>query len=439
METFIKISQLLVSLSLLVLIHEFGHFLFARIFKCRVEKFYLFFNPWFTIWKKKIGETEYGLGWLPLGGYCKISGMVDESMDTEQLAQPAKPWEFRAKPAWQRLLIIVGGVLMNFLLAMMIYIGMTYVWGESYIKTADVVDGFSYSQTAKKIGFQDGDKIISVDGKEVEAYHQIPLEIILGNERKVVIERDGQKQTIQIAEESIKNLLNDAGFLMLRMPFRVGDIEPGSFAERSGLAIGDIVVAADSIEMKYLDQVQEYFTQNAKEEVMLTVMRDGKRIDLPVRVSRDGTIGVKIAGNIAEQYKISTKEYSLLASIPKGIETGFEQVSSYLKQLKLIFSPKTEAYKSVGGFITMGKIFPGEWNWFSFWNITALLSIMLGVINILPIPALDGGHMVFILYEIVTRRKPSQRAMEMAQLLGFFLIIALVLYANGNDILRLFS
>lgn len=439
MEILTKILQLILSLSLLVLIHEFGHYMFARLFKCRVDKFYLFFDPWFSLFKKKIGDTEYGIGWLPLGGYCKISGMVDESMDKEQMAEPAKPWEYRSKPAWQRLLIIVGGVMMNFLLAIVIYIGITFAWGDSYVKTADVSDGFAYSVEAQELGFRNGDKIISVDGEAIEASNQIQAAIILSDRREVEIERNGQRMTITIPGESVKKILNNQGMVTLRLPFVVATVEQGGAAQQAGLAIGDSIVALDSIQMTYLDQYKEAFAAHKGDTVYLSFVRGGELMSLPVAVSDKGTIDVGIELDLARHYRVSMTDYTLLQSIPKGVERGVDQVGNYLKQLKLIASPETEAYKSVGGFITMGKIFPSEWNWFSFWNITALLSIMLAVLNILPIPALDGGHMVFIVYEIITRRAPSQRFMELAQYVGFFLLLALLLFANGSDILRLFS
>lgn len=439
MEILTKILQLVLALSLLVLIHEFGHFMFARLFKCRVDKFYLFFDPWFSLFKKKIGDTEYGIGWLPLGGYCKIAGMVDESMDKEQMAEPPKEWEYRSKPAWQRLLIIIGGVMMNFLLAIAIYIGIAFAWGDSYVKTTDVKDGFAFSTEAQNLGFRNGDKIISVDGEPIESYNQIQAAIILSDNREVEIERNGERMTITIPAESIKKILNTAGIISLRLPFVISEIEKGGAADRAGLVAGDSIVAMDSVKMVYLDEFQSKFAEHKNDTVELTFIRQGQQITTPVMLSENGTIGVGIGMDLARHYKVSTTDYTLFEAVPKGIERGVSQVDNYWKQLKLIASPETEAYKSVGGFITMGKIFPGEWDWFSFWNITALLSIMLAVLNILPIPALDGGHMVFIIYEMITRRAPSERFMEIAQYIGFGLLFALLIFANGSDILRLFK
>lgn len=439
MEILTKILQLILALSILVIIHEFGHFMFARIFKCRVEKFYLFFDPWFSLFKKKIGDTEYGIGWLPLGGYCKISGMVDESMDKEQMAEPAKPWEYRSKPAWQRLLIIIGGVMMNFLLAIIIYIGITFTWGDRYVKTSDVKDGFAYSVQAQELGFRNGDKIISVDGQPVESYTQIQSAIILSDRREVVVDRAGEKLTITVPDESVKTILNTPGLVTLRIPFVISEVDATGSAKRAGLVAGDSLVAIDSVQMVYFDQYQESFANHSGDTVQMTFVRGGQQITTPITISEDAKIGVAVQADLSRSYKVSTADYTLMQAIPKGFERGISQVDNYWKQLKLIASPETEAYKSVGGFITMGKIFPGEWSWFAFWNITALLSIMLAVLNILPIPALDGGHMVFIIYEMITRRAPSDKFMEVAQYVGFGLLFALLIFANGSDVMRLFK
>lgn len=426
----IKIIQLLLSLSLLVVIHEFGHFIFARIFKCRVEKFYLFFDWKFSLFKKKIGDTEYGIGWIPLGGYVKISGMVDESMDKEQLAKPAQPWEFRAKPAWQRLFIIVGGVLMNIVLAFAIYVGIAFAWGEQYIKTADVKDGFEFTQVAQNLGFENGDKVISIDGKSVENSNMLSVEILLAKDRNVLIERDGRQMTITVGDEKIKSLLDQKTLLSPRYPFIVA-------ADAGVLMAGDSLVGVDSAKMYYADEFIAAFGAHKGDSVDLSFVRNGELMSAKVPVNAEGKLGVyRTAPQI---YPITTHKYGLMEAIPRGAERAVDQVSSYWDQLGLIFSPQTEAYKGVGGFITMGKIFPDVWDWYAFWNITALLSIMLAVLNIMPIPALDGGHFVFILYEMITRRAPSQKFMEAAQYVGFILILGIIILANGNDILRLFQ
>lgn len=439
METFIKIAQLLLSLSLLVIIHEFGHFLFAKLFKCRVEKFYLFFDYKFALLKKKIGETEFGIGWIPFGGYVKISGMVDESMDKEQLAQAPQPWEYRSKPAWQRFFIIIGGVMMNIILAMCIYIGMTFAWGEHYIKTADVPQGFTFSQTAIDMGFKNGDNIITIDGDSTQNFMAIPHAILLADKREVEILRDGQKMFLHIADSMVKPLLNDKKFISLRFPFVIDTVDQGTPAEEAYLKGGDVLLAADSIPMTYLDEFSDYFASKANTSISLTVLRGHDTITTAVVPDDRGRIGALINVDAGSNYTISSKQYSFFEAIPAGIATGWGKIGEYIQQLKVIFTPETEAYKEVGGFIAMGKIFPSAWSWPMFWNITALLSIMLAVLNILPIPALDGGHLVFIIYEMITRRAPSQKFMEAAQYVGFILIISLVLFANGNDILKLFN
>jgi len=440
MDILIRILQLLLSLSLLVIIHEFGHFITAKIFKCRVDKFYLFFDAWFSIFKFKIGETTYGMGWIPFGGYVKIAGMVDESMDTEALKEPAKPWEFRSKPTWQRLIIIVAGVVMNIILAMCIYIGITYAWGESYIKTQDVKNGYTFTQYAQDLGFRNGDKILSVGGEEIENYQLIPQAIIFNSPREVKVDRHGQVLTVNVPDSSIKTILNNPKLLDLglRFPFVIADLETGGYAAHAGLMKGDSLVAINGVQMRFFDEYRSILAQNAGDSVHLSFIRNGQLITLPVMVSDKGNINVQVETDLAKEYNVSTYRYSLFESIPVGIKRGVAQIGNYVKQLKLIASPETEAYKSVGGFITMGKIFPSQWEWYSFWQITALLSIMLAVLNILPIPALDGGHMVFILYEMITRRTPSQKFMETAQIIGFLIIIGIVLLANGNDILKLF-
>ena len=440
MDILLKIAQLLVSLSLLVIVHEFGHFIFAKIFKCRVEKFYLFFNPWFSLAKWKWGETDYGIGWVPFGGYVKIAGMVDESMDTEQLKQPPQPWEYRSKPAWQRLLIIVAGVMMNVILAMIIYIGMTYAWGTNYIKNEDVKNGYAFTEYAHNLGFRDGDKIISVGGEKIDDYMLIPQAVLLNTPRTVEIDRDGRLLAINIPDSSVKTILKDVSLIapMLRYPFVIENVIPDGYADKAGLVPGDSLIAANGLPVRFFDQYKNIFAQHADEVVLLTFVRNGLEMTREVLVSDAGIINVEVALNTPGEYKISTQRYGFFESIPVGIKRGATSLGNYVKQLKLIASPETEAYKSVGGFITMGNIFPSKWNWVSFWHITAMLSIMLAVINILPIPALDGGHMVFILYEMVTRRTPSQKFMETAQIIGFIIIVGIVLLANGNDILRLF-
>lgn len=435
MDILFKVLQVVACFSLLVLIHEFGHFLFAKIFKTRVEKFYLFFNPWFSVFKFRIGETEYGMGWVPFGGYCKIAGMVDESMDTDNLKSEPKPWEYRSKPAWQRLLIIVGGVLMNIVLAIGIYIGITYAWGDSYIKTKDVTTGFTFSPVAQEIGFRNGDKVISVGGEYVDNYAQIPALILLDDAREVQVERDGQPVTVTIDPKYIKSMLKDKEFIGLRYPFVIGQVIPDGAAAKAGLQAGDSLVAVGGVPMRWYDQFATSFAQHKGDTVSVTFVRGGVEQTAIVQLNAEGQMGAYVP--MVNIYPVSTRQYSFWKAIPVGAGRAFTSIGSYLKQLKLIASPETEAYKSVGGIIAMGNIFPGHWDWLSFWQITALISIMLAVLNILPIPMLDGGHMVFILYEMVTGRAPSDKFMERAQVVGMVIVFGIIILANGNDILKL--
>ena len=428
----IKIVQLLMSLSLLVIVHELGHFLFAKIFKCRVEKFYLFFDWKFSLFKKKIGDTVYGIGWIPLGGYVKIAGMVDESMDKDQLAEAPKPWEYRSKPAWQRLLIIVGGVLMNLVLAFAIYVGMAFAWGDQYIKTKDVHTGFEFSEVGQSIGFRNGDKILTVDGKEIDNARAVAQAILLGSERRVVLERGGERVEFTVSDAEVGRILKDAGvpFMQLRSPFVVAD-------SAKGFLPGDSLVAADSVPMRFADEFRAAFAMHKGDSISVTYVRGGEELTHRVAVDTAGLLGVHLQP--INLYPVTTREYTFFEAIPRGAEMAVDQVSGYFDQLGLIFSPETEAYKGVGGFIAMGKLFPDAWSWSAFWGLTALISIMLAVLNIMPVPGLDGGHLVFILYEMVTGRAPSQKFMEGAQYVGFVLIIGLVLVVNGSDIVKLFT
>ncbi len=441
MDILIKILQFVLSFSLLVIIHEFGHFLFARIFKTRVEKFYLFFNPWFSLFKFKKGETEYGIGWVPLGGYVKIAGMIDESMDTEQMKQPVQPYEFRAKPAWQRLLIMVGGVLMNVVLAVCIYIGISYAWGETYVASKDVTYGYVYSDLGHQLGFQNGDKVINVAGEPVENSLQIHQSIVFNQAPYVTVQRGTDTLRINIPEDAISPLIHDANFMSWRIPFVTGALVKNGGAAQAGLQKGDRLIALNGEPLHYFDEYQKALATHKGEKVTLSVSRDSAGITrtfpMEVQVSAEGTIGVYPVA-LDQLFKISTREYSFWEAIPAGLKRTGTELANYGKQLKLIFSPKTEAYKSVGGILSIGSIFPDQWNWLSFWQITALLSIMLAVLNILPIPLLDGGHVLFLLIEVITGRKPSEKVLIIAQNIGLVLVLALMLYANGNDIYRFF-
>ncbi len=438
----IKILQFLLSLSILVIIHEFGHFLFAKLFKTRVEKFYLFFDPWFSIFKVKKGETEYGVGWVPLGGYVKISGMIDESMDREQMKQPAQPWEFRSKPSWQRLLIMTGGVMFNFILALGIYVAVLYAWGETYLPTSSVKYGIVTDSTGLSMGLRNGDKIISVDNQPVDNFMQITADILLNNRKTIQVEREGAKVDIQIPAEVIPLMLKGKGLIEPRTPFGpfvISGFGKESPARDAGILVNDELVGLDSNRFAWYDEFQTYLAEHKDETVMVNVVREGETVNLPVRTTLVGTLGVGSSRSYEDIFELKTVRYGFLESIPAGISKGFRTMGDYLKQFRLIFSRHTKAYESLGGFITIGNIFPGVWDWQSFWNLTAFLSIILAVMNILPIPALDGGHVMFLLYEVITGRKPSDKFLEYAQIGGMIILFGLLILANGNDIMRLLS
>ncbi len=437
----IKAAQLILSLSILVVLHELGHFMFARLFKTRVEKFYLFFDPWFSLFKFKKGETEYGVGWLPLGGYVKISGMIDESMDREAMSLPPEPWEFRSKPAWQRLLIMLGGVMMNFIFAMVIYIGVLYAWGESYLPTENVKYGIEVNEAGKQIGFQNGDKILSVGNRYIENFMKIIPAIILDGERTVQVEREGKTIDIEISESDLALMLKSKELLSWRKPFdiHVGDVVKDSPAEKAGLEKGDIFVQVDGRHFEFYDQFAEYLDAKKSSNVELLLLRNGSEITKNASVTDDGKLGFYPVFNNPDFFELATVKYGLLASIPAGIQRGVQITKDYLKQLKLLFKSEAKAYESLGGFATIGSIFPAKWNWFSFWNMTAFISIILAIMNLLPIPALDGGHVLFLIYEIISGRKPAEKFMEYAQVAGMIILLALVLYANANDIIKLIN
>jgi regulator of sigma E protease len=443
MEIVIKLSQFLLSLSLLIILHELGHFIPAKIFKTRVEKFYLFFDVKFSLLKKKIGETEYGIGWLPLGGYVKISGMIDESMDKEQMALPPQPWEFRSKPAWQRLIIMLGGVIVNFILAFIIYIGMAWGYGNEYIDNNSLKDGiWVTSPVVENAGIKTGDRIVSIDGKKIERFiPAISMDILTS--KVVTIERNGEEKTLNMPVNFIGKILDSdkKGVITLRTPFVVGGLSDTS-KNKEILKPKDVIVSLNGTTIKYFDQAAVILNANKGKKITAVVLRKLKETPITVEVNNEGKLGVGL-GSLTEDnleklgyYKISKERYGFFESIPVGIEKGKDQLVGYGKQLQLIFNPDTGAYKGVGGFAAIYNVFPSSWSWEVFWNITALLSIMLGVMNLLPIPALDGGHVVFLLYEIISGKKPSDKFLENAQMVGFFLLITLLLFANGNDIYK---
>jgi regulator of sigma E protease len=442
MDIVIKLSQFLMSLSLLIILHELGHFIPAKLFKTRVEKFYLFFDVKYSLLKKKIGETEYGIGWLPLGGYVKISGMIDESMDKEQMALPPQPWEFRSKPAWQRLIIMLGGVTVNFILAFIIYIGMAFAYGEMFVATEDLKDGLLIENPVmQKAGFQTGDKIIAIDGEKVVKFdNQMNSKIVMA--KQVLIERGGLQKTITMPVDFVDQLskIEKVSLATIRMPFVVSAVSEGS--KNTTLQPKDIVLRLNEEPAKYMDQAKTILEKNKNKLIVAGILRNDQEMQVPVQVDADGKLGVQLGGLDLESleqlgyYKVSKQEFGFFESFPVGIQKGADQLVGYGKQLKMIFNPETKAYKQVGGFAAIFNIFPSTWSWEVFWNITALLSIMLGVMNLLPIPALDGGHVVFLLFEIISGKKPSEKFLENAQMVGIVLLISLLLFANGNDIYK---
>jgi regulator of sigma E protease len=434
----IKAAQLILSLSILVIIHEFGHFMFARLFKTRVEKFYLFFDPWFSLFKVQKGETEYGVGWLPLGGYVKISGMIDESMDKEAMKLPPQPYEFRAKKTWQRLIIMVGGVMMNFILAFIIYIGILYAYGEQYLPTDNVKYGIEVDATGEQIGLKNGDKILSVGGHKVENFLKVIPTVIFDKVPYIVVERDSQTVKVDISQEDIALLIKSKGVMTFRLPFdyKVFKVARKTAAEKAGLKEGDRILGLNDQRYDYADQFKSALKENIGKAVKLNVLRAKDTLNLSMTVPEDGMMGIQLDQDLGKVFEFKTIRYGLVESIPAGINKGFTAINDYLKSFKLLFSTKTEAYRSLGGFISIGNIFPGMWNWLSFWNMTAFLSVILGVMNLLPIPALDGGHVMFLLFEMITGRKPGDKFMEYAQITGMILLFSLLIYANGNDVVK---
>ena len=443
----VQIIQFFVSLSLLIVLHEFGHFLPARLFGTRVEKFFLFFDIKFALFKKKIGDTEYGIGWLPLGGYVKIAGMIDESMDKAQMAEEPKPWEFRSKPTWQRLIIMLGGVTVNFLLAVVIYIGLAFAYGDEYIENDSLKGGVWVVEETigSKIGIQTGDQIVAVDGQPIDRFSAVFLELVNGSE--VTIKRDGQLITQPIPVDFIATLIDDeskARFLSYRIPFIVGQVPEDSQNVNSGLQPEDQITRIGDTPIAFFDEAKAVIAQYNGQETTLSVQRKDEAFETKIRVqvSDSATIGVIPAAASAFQLaemgylNIKTQKYGFFEAIPAGIDKGVSTLSSYAKQFKKIVNPSTGAYRGVGGFAAIGSMFPNVWDWRSFWSTTALISIILAFMNVLPIPALDGGHVMFLLYEMISGRKPSDKALEIGQMIGFALILALVIFANGNDLFR---
>ncbi|MEG2126284.1 MAG: RIP metalloprotease RseP [Bacteroides sp.] len=450
METFlIRALQLIMSLSLLVIIHEGGHFLFARLFKVRVEKFCLFFDPWFTLFKFKPrkSDTQYAIGWLPLGGYVKISGMIDESMDTEQMKQPEQPWEFRSKPAWQRLIIMVGGVVFNFLLALFIYSMILFTWGDQYISVQKAPLGMQFNETAKSVGFRDGDVLLSADGVEFQRYDGDLLSQI-ADAREVTVLRGGAKASVFIPEDMMQRLMVDSiRFATYRIPFVVDSLKAHFPAEAAGIQIGDSLIALDGKPIAFFDfkaAMSERMKAAAAgtndsidlHRITLTYVRGGVTDTLSLRTDSAFNMGVVPVTNSDRLLPVVKVDYGFFASFPAGVNLGVKTLKGYVGNMKYLFSK--EGAKQLGGFGTIGSIFPSTWDWHQFWYMTAFLSIILAFMNILPIPALDGGHVLFLFYEIIARRKPSDKFMEYAQMVGMFFLFALLIWANFNDVVRYF-
>jgi regulator of sigma E protease len=442
MTVLIKALQVILALSVLILIHEAGHFLWAKLFRIRVDKFFLFFDAggfklfstkqkWFVkLFPKAAGwETEYGIGWLPLGGYCKIAGMIDESLDTEQLKGKVQPWEFRSKPAWKRLIVMGGGVLNNFIFAILLFILMLDIWGSAYIKNDNTP--IYVNELAREMGFRTGDVILRFDDYVPEDFTMLQVDLARRDVRKAVVLRGADTVSIYIDQARIGEVLQTPGMFDIALPFVVDTISEDS-PNKDLLMKGDRIRGIDSVYVDFLQDAKPVLAGYAGKEVVCQVEREGETLDMPLQVDSLGRVGV-----IVEYPGYEYREYTFAQAIPAGLKEAYSTVDGYIRDLRLVFTPRTEAYKSVGSFIAIGQVFPAYWNWYQFLYIMALLSIMLGVMNLIPIPALDGGHMVFCLYEMITRRKPSDRFVMVAQLIGMLLLVALMLLAFGNDITRL--
>ncbi len=432
----VKAIQLLLSLSLLIVLHELGHFIPAKLFKTRVEKFYLFFDVKFSLFKKKIGETVYGIGWLPLGGYVKIAGMIDESMDKEQMAGPPQPWEFRSKPAWQRLIIMLGGVTVNIIVGFVIYMGILYFYGRNITTNEDIPQGFAVTQQFKDYGFRDGDHILTVNGEPFEDVMEINRYMFLRDVSKVEVKHsDGSIESISVPEDvGTKMFQNDSHFPFSPMRLAVIDtIYPDYPANDVGFEKGDKIISVNGKPIQFFEESTPLIAANGKNENLIVVSRNNQIDSIKVTANDEGKIGINAFGKELKLGKTEIK-YSLTESIVGGFGYGYNTLKDYVSQFKYVFTKKGAT--QVGGFGAIGNLFPDAWDWQSFWATTALISIILAFMNILPIPALDGGHVMFLLYEIVTGRKPNDKFMEYAQMVGFFILIALVLFANGNDIYR---
>ncbi|MBZ9630953.1 RIP metalloprotease RseP [Salegentibacter sp. LM13S] len=434
MDPFIvKAIQLLLSLSLLIVLHELGHFIPAKIFKTRVEKFFLFFDVKFALFKKKIGGTEYGIGWLPLGGYVKISGMIDESMDKEQMAKPPEPWEFRSKPAWQRLIIMLGGVTVNLVLGFLIYMMIMFVWGKNYVGPDEMPEGFAIAEEFKQYGFEDGDRVLQLNGEDLQNSTDVNRHLFMRDVNTItVLHQDGEKETIEVPED-IGERMWEEGVMLPFIPIQnpvIEKVAADKAAEIAGLQKGDSIISVNEQEIGYWHEIGKITKENKEKELELVFMRDNDIKSIMITPDEEGMLGFSIKSN----YEIKQQKYGFVESIKQGFDYGYWTLHDYVAQFKYVFTQKGAT--QLGGFGAIGDMFPDTWNWKGFWHTTALISIILAFMNILPIPALDGGHVMFLLYEMITGRTPNDKFMEVAQMVGFFILIALVLYANGNDVYR---
>lgn len=444
MDYIIQGGQLLLSISILVVLHELGHFVAAKYFKTKVESFYLFFNPWFSLYKKKIGETTYGIGWLPLGGYVKIAGMIDESMDKEQMAKDPEPWEFRSKPTWQRLIIMLGGIIVNVIVGFLIYSMVMLAYGDKYLPADELTDGIWCTNEAvtDEIGLKTGDKIIEINGVAPATFAAMQEEIFYAQTLKV--NREGKDITLTIPENLIETLIDNrtGPMFMPRIPFTIGGIRKGYVAENAGLEVKDEILGINGVDLRYYDEFTPEISKHTGEEITIDIKRDGKPMAISIVVPDSNVLGIApyvyslSELDKIEAYHLETKHYSFLESFPAGYNIAREKLVNYYKQFKMMLNPSTGAYKGMGGFVSISRMFGTEWNWENFWKKTAWISLVLAFMNLLPIPALDGGHVMFLLYEMITRRKPNEKAMEYAQMAGMILLLVFMVYAN-TDWLRL--
>lgn len=438
MDIVIKISQFLLSISILVVLHEFGHYIPARIFKIRVEKFYLFFDPYFSLFKKKIGDTEFGIGWLPLGGYAKMAGMIDESMDTEQLKQPPQPWEFRSKPAWQRLIVMLGGVTVNVLLAFFIYAMILFAWGKEYMPIENLTYGVYADSLMLDNGFHHGDKILMVGDHKPETLRDVDQEVLFGNARDIKISRDGKEMNITLPKDIDQQILAASAtpLFNIQYPAVVDSVLPESNAEKAGFQKNDALVSINNTDIGSYIELITLIPQYKGQNVEVKMKRGADIISLQADVDTMGLFGFA-AKSPYEFLDTKSQEYAFLESFPAGVQLGTDELVNYVRSMKIVFSG--EGVKQLGGFGTIVGLYGTTWNWQRFWSMTAILSIILAVMNLLPIPVLDGGHVMFLLYEMITGRVPNQKFMEYAQLIGIAILLTLLLYANGMDFFRWWS